>query len=88
MSKTVTVTLRRVFYKEVEVTLDNKMFEGKTDEEIQTILMEDNSPHEDSFEEKLLENAELHEGKLDDEYDRFDIFDSNGLGTYGILLRK
>ena len=83
MSKTVTVTLRRVFYKEVEIVIDAEVIKGKTDEEIHTILMEDNSPHEDSFEEKLFEYAELHGGKLDDEDDRFDIFDSNGLQTYG-----
>ena len=85
MKKKTTVTLKRFYFKEVEIEIDTNFLNGKTDEEIADFLMED-YPYEE--EEELFENAELEEleidsnGVIEEDTDRFDIYE-NGEQVYG-----
>jgi hypothetical protein len=85
MGKKVTVTLTRVFKKEVEVVISDELIKGMTDEEIATFLMEE---YDTEGEDKVFENAEYEqipheEDSLDGvDTDRFDIFEGEKK-TYG-----
>ena len=81
-----TVTLTRVFKKEVVIEINKELLKGMDEEQIHDFLMEEYD-YED--EDKLFENAELvqidfNEDSLHEaDTDRFDIEDDNGENIYG-----
>ena len=81
-----TVTLTRVFKKEVTIEISKDLLKGMNEEQIQTFLMEE---YEREDEDKLFENAELVQIDFDEyslneaDTDRFDIEDDNGTHIYG-----
>ena len=83
--KQVVLTLKRFYFKEVEIVVDDELIKGKTDEEISDFLIED-YPYEE--EEELFKNSELEEleinsnGAINEDTDRFDIYEDNEQ-TYG-----
>jgi|TARA_R110000772_G_scaffold57163_1_gene129666 hypothetical protein len=80
MKKKVTVTLTRVYMKEVEIEINNDLIKGMTDEEIATFLMEEYSFEE---EDELFDKAELEMVSHDEDSlatvdtDRFDIYEDD-----------
>jgi len=81
-----TLSLTRVYKKEIQIVVDKDLLKGMNEEQIQTFLMEEYG-YED--EDKLFENAELvqigfGENSLNEaDTDRFDIEDDNGNNVYG-----
>ena len=81
-----TVTLTRVFKKEVTIGISKDLLKSMNEEQIQTFLMEEYKYEE---EDKLFENAELVQIDFDEDSlneadtDRFDIEDDDGNNIYG-----
>ena len=81
-----TVTLTRVFKKEVVIEVNKELLKGMDEEQIHTFLMKE---YDYKDEDKLFENAELvqigfNENSLNEaDTDRFDIENDNGENIYG-----
>jgi len=81
-----TVSLTKVYKKEIQIVVDQDLLKGMNEEQIQTFLMEE---YEYEDEDKLFENAELvqigfRQNSLNEaDTDRFDIEDDNGNNVYG-----
>lgn len=79
-----TVTLTKVFKKEVTIEIDQNLLKGKNEEEIVDFLRE-----EYRYDDSLFENAELIELEFTEnsinnvDTDRFDIVNENGEHIYG-----
>jgi len=73
----VKVTLRRFYFKEVEITIDNELLKGMSHEEIGDYLIEEWSPIDD------FDGAKLHHlevdigGTIHQDTDRYDIYENN-----------
>ena len=63
MKQKVTVTLKRFYFKEVEIEIDNELLKGMSHEEIATYLMEE---HRYNNEDELFDKAELDDLEIDD----------------------
>jgi len=80
-----TITLKRFYFKEVEIEVDNKLLEGMDDEEISDFLIEEYSPqcHEDDFNKVEYQHLEIdHKDKIQEDTDRYDIY-RNGKQVFG-----
>jgi len=81
------VTLKRFYYKEIEIEINNSMLAGKDDEEISEYLM-DGYPYyekDELFDKASLEY--LNTGGAEtvgiEDTDRYDIYDDNNNQIYG-----
>ena len=87
MEQKVTVTLKRFYFKEVEMEIDNELIKGMSHEEIATYLIEE---HRYDNEDELFDKAELDdlvvshssleidgEGVIHEDTDRYDIYEDN-----------
>ena len=80
MEQKVTVTLKRFYFKEVEIEIDNELLKGMSHEEIATYLMEE---HRYDNEDELFDKAELDDleidagGVIDEDTDRYDIYEDD-----------
>ena len=80
MEQKVTVTLKRFYFKEVEIEIDNELLKGMSHEEIATYLMEE---HRYNNEDELFDKAELDDLEIDaggvihEDTDRYDIYEDN-----------
>lgn len=80
MEQKVTVTLKRFYFKEVEMEIDNELIKGMSHEEIATYLIEE---HRYDNEDELFDKAELDdleidgEGVIYEDTDRYDIYEDN-----------
>tara|TARA_R100000988_G_scaffold103024_1_gene80421 strand:+ start:316 stop:582 length:267 start_codon:yes stop_codon:yes gene_type:complete len=80
MEQKVTVTLKRFYFKEVEIEIDNELLKGMSHEEIATYLMEE---HRYDNEDELFDKAELDDLEIDaggvihEDTDRYDIYEDN-----------
>lgn len=80
MEHKVTVTLKRFYFKEVEIEIDNELLKGMSHEEIATYLMEE---HRYNNEDELFDKAELDDLEIDaggvihEDTDRYDIYEDN-----------
>ena len=75
-----TVTLKRFYFKEVEIEIDNKLLRGMDCEQISTFLSEKYYiEKEDSlFEDANLEELEINsKGEIYEDTDRYDIYDGD-----------
>lgn len=74
-----TVTLKRFYFKEVEIEIDNKLLRGMDCEEIFTFLTENQIEEEDEeFDKAELEDLEVdYKGCINEDTDRFDIYDGD-----------
>lgn len=80
-----TVTLKRFYFKEVEIEVDNKLLRGMGAEQISTYLMEEYpyDEEDEEFNKAELQDLEVdHKGKIHEDTDRYDIYD-NGEQVYG-----
>ena len=81
-----TVSLTRVYKKEITIVVDQDLLKGMNEEQIQTFLIE---KYQYKDEDVLFENAELVQIGFDEDSlseadtDRFDIKDDNGKNVYG-----
>jgi len=81
-----TITLTRLFKKEVKIEVDKELLKGMDEEQIETFLMED---YNCANEEELFDKAEFIQIDFDEdslgEFDtnRFDIEDEKGNNIYG-----
>ena len=77
MEQKVTVTLKRFYFKEVEIDIDNELLKGMSHEEIATYLMEE---HRYDNEDELFDKAEINDleihagGVIHEDTDRYDIY--------------
>ena len=74
------ITLKRFYFKEVEIEIDNELLKGMDVEQISTYLMEEHYiEKEDSlFEDANLEELEINsEGEIYEDTDRYDIYDGD-----------
>jgi hypothetical protein len=82
-----TLTLKRFYFKEVELEISQEILKNKTEEEIANLLTED-IPVDSEEIDNLFKQAEMydleidHEGKIYEDTDRYDIYD-NGEQVYG-----
>jgi hypothetical protein len=87
------VTLKRFYFKEIEIEVSNSMLIGKTEEEIADYLV-DEYPHYElyshSTENELFEKASLQYLDIGgaetvgvEDTDRYDIYDEDGKQIYG-----
>jgi len=82
----VKVTLKRFYFKEVEIEIDNELLKGMNHEEISDYLIEKWSHHYD--EDALFDKAELDDlevdvgGTIQEDTDRYDIYE-NGKQVFG-----
>ena len=80
MKQKVTVTLKRFYFKEVEIEIDNELLKGMSHEEIATYLMEE---HSYDNEDELFDKAELDDLEIDaggvihEDTDRYDIYEDD-----------
>jgi hypothetical protein len=80
MEQKVTVTLKRFYFKEVEIEIDNELLKGMSHEEIATYLMEE---HRYDNEDELFDKAELDDLEIDaggvihEDTDRYDIYEDD-----------
>ena len=80
MEQKVIVTLKRFYFKEVEIEIDNELLKGMSHEEIATYLMEE---HRYDNEDELFDKAELDDleidagGVIDEDTDRYDIYEDD-----------
>lgn len=80
MEQKVTVTLKRFYFKEVEIEIDNELLKGMSHEEIATYLMEE---HRYDNEDELFNKAELDDLEIDaggviyEDTDRYDIYEDD-----------
>tara|TARA_R110000751_G_scaffold6143_3_gene26671 strand:+ start:914 stop:1198 length:285 start_codon:yes stop_codon:yes gene_type:complete len=86
MKQKVTVTLKRFYFKEVEMEIDNELIKGMSHEEIATYLMEE---HPYDTEDELFDKAELDDLEIDltlgsfeggvirEDTDRYDIYEND-----------
>jgi hypothetical protein len=80
MEQKVTVTLKRFYFKEVEIEIDNELLKGMSHEEIATYLMEE---HSYDNEDELFDKAELDDLEIDtggvihEDTDRYDIYEDD-----------
>jgi len=80
MEQKVTVTLKRFYFKEVEIEIDNELLKGMGHEEIATYLMEE---HRYDNEDELFDKAELDDLEIDaggvihEDTDRYDIYEDD-----------
>lgn len=81
------VTLKRFYFKEIEIEISNSMLVGRTEEEIADYLVDEYPYYE---EDELFEKASLQ--YLDvggsetvgvEDTSRYDIYDEDGNQTYG-----
>jgi len=80
-----TVTLKRFYFKEVEIEVDNELLRGMDCEQISTFLVEEHciEKEESLFEDAKLEELEVNnEGKIYEDTDRYDIYE-DGKQVYG-----
>jgi len=81
------VTLKRFYFKRIEIEIDNNLLEGKTEEEIATFLIEE-YPFGEEEEERLFNKAKLEgleidsTGIINEDTDRYDIYE-DGKQVYG-----
>ncbi len=81
MEHKVTVTLKRFYFKEVEIEVNNELLKGMSHEEIATYLMEEQYHHYD--EDALFDKAELDDLEIDaggiiyEDTDRYDIYEDD-----------
>lgn len=86
MEQKVTVTLKRFYFKEVEIEIDNELLKGMSHEEIATYLMEE---HRYDNEDELFDKAELDDLEIDaggvihEDTDRYDIYGPGKKQIYG-----
>ena len=80
MEQKVTVTLKRFYFKEVEIEIDNELLKGMSHEEIATYLTEE---HRYNNEDELFNKAELDDLEIDaggvihEDTDRYDIYEDD-----------
>ena len=80
MEQKVTVTLKRFYFKEVEIEIDNELLKGMSHEEIATYLMEE---HRYNNEDELFDKAKLDDLEIDargvihEDTDRYDIYEDD-----------
>ena len=76
-----TVTLKRFYFKEVEIEIDNELLEGMDHEEISTFLIEEAFPfnkEDEEFDKSELQDLEIdHKGKISEDTDRYDIYEGD-----------
>lgn len=75
-----TVTLKRFYFKEVEIEIDNKLLRGMDCEQISTYLMEEYPYDEENeeFDKAELQALEIdHKGRIYEDTDRYDIYDGD-----------
>ena len=77
------VTLKKFYFKEVELEIDNKILKGMTHKEIADYLIYEWDDDEDN-EDELFDKAELHHCREDD-YANYDIYE-NGKPVFGGCL--
>tara|TARA_Y100000004_G_C8870694_1_gene393148 strand:- start:189 stop:458 length:270 start_codon:yes stop_codon:yes gene_type:complete len=86
MNQKVTVTLKRFYFKEVKIEVNNELLKGMNHEEISDYLIEEWSHHYD--EDALFDKAELDDlevdigGTIQEDTDRYDIYE-NGKQVFG-----
>tara|TARA_Y100000361_G_scaffold145727_1_gene155309 strand:- start:10371 stop:10643 length:273 start_codon:yes stop_codon:yes gene_type:complete len=87
MSKAI-VTLKRFYVKEIEISIPRTLHTGMSDEEIADLLIEkfnpipDDEELEEMFNQAPLSQLDLSEVDSDGE-DRYDIYNEDGIQTYG-----
>jgi len=75
-----TVTLKRFYFKEVEIEIDNNLLKGMGCEEISTYLMEEYpyDEEDEEFNKAELQDLEVdYKGRIYEDTDRFDIYDGD-----------
>ena len=75
-----TVTLKRFYFKEVEIEIDNKLLRGMDCEQISTYLMEEHSysQEDEEFDKAEMQYLEVdNEGNIQEDTDRYDIYDGD-----------
>ena len=80
MKQKVTVTLKRFYFKEVEIEIDNKLLKGMSNKEIATYLMEEYpyNTEDELFDKAELDNLEIDEGGIiHEDTDRYDIYEDD-----------
>lgn len=78
-----TLTLTRVFKKELLIEVDEELIKGMSAEQIGTFLLEQSFDYNAEFEKAELEQIDFNEDSLNEaDTDRFDIYD-NGKHIYG-----
>jgi len=79
------VTLTRVYKKVVTIEVDEKLLEGKTEEEIGEFLFGYEFGNEDAlFEKAEYQQISFNEDSLEEaDTDRFDIYNKKGKQIYG-----
>ena len=84
------VTLKRFYFKEVEIEVDNKLLRGMELEQISTYLMEEYpyDEEDEEFDKAELQDLEIdYKGRIYEDTNRFDIYE-DGKPVYGDLLDK
>jgi hypothetical protein len=73
------ITLKRFYFKEVEIEIDNELLKGMDVEQISTYLMEEHIYGEDeAFDKAELEELGVdHEGVIEEDTNRYDIYDGD-----------
>ena len=81
------VTLKRFYFKEIEIEISNSMLVGKTEEEIADYLVDEYPYYEenDMFDNAKLEHLEVGGAETvgTEDTDRYDIYDEDGNLIYG-----
>ena len=75
------VTLKKFYFKEVEIEIDNKMLVGMNHQEIADYLIYEWDAIDDDNEDELFDKAKLHHCGEDD-YANYDIYE-NGKPVLG-----
>ena len=93
MSKTI-LTLKRFYYKEIEISVPRSLTNGKSSEDIADLLLDwhDDAPNAEEidkrFDEASYENLECvtgldGKGVLHEDTDRYDMYNDDGQQIYG-----
>jgi len=81
------VTLKRFYFKEIEIEISNSMIVGKTEEEIADYLVDEYPYYEenDMFDHATLQYLEVGGAETVgiEDTDRYDIYDEDGNQIYG-----
>ena len=81
------VTLKRFYFKEIEIEISNSMLVGKTEEEIADYLVDEYPYYEenDMFDRAKLESLDVGGAETVgvEDTDRYDIYDEDGNQIYG-----
>ncbi len=81
------VTLKRFYFKEVEIEISNSMLVGKTEEEIADYLVDEYPYYEENelFDKASLQYLDVGGAETVgvEDTDRYDIYDEDGNQIYG-----